>query len=598
MTEQLDKATLLKRLTNKAWRMANMYQIVSVLEDGTSKIIPFVPRPEQERFYRERHTRNIVPKARKYGMSTAIVLDYADDCMFARPGFPVHAAHVDYRDSDAKKKLEIVKTAWDYGPKHPNPAIAELWNGLHITNPLTTRNDHELQWTNGSKQQASTSFMGGTPSRMHISEFGPLAAQFPEKAAKLKRGTFNAVPLGGTFDIETTMEGGAFGDCYAIFDEARKKMGQKLLVTDWKLFFIPWMSHPDNRLVGQKPKKESTLTYIEEIRQKYGVTADDEQWAWYEGIFAVQKWDMFTQHPTVIDECLQIGSGASFFDPPGLEFQRAQAVGLETELHYGDITIQGDIKNVDERSASWREVPKAAAPFCIYEHPIEGEKYLLWADFGVGKQAAGSSGDRDTNAFGIIRDGRIDPQTREYRKPQMVLSCQPDDRSITTETIRRIVAASIYYGDCMTVPEVNNKDNIAERLMVAGVRRMYRQGIVGADGSIPGTTKTDEVYGWLTTGTADGGGTRGQILDNMQHHTMQQAWIATFPWIIEQMVKFIINKHGRPEGAPGVHDDFVMGPAIGLFALPHATKFVGRVHTMVNEYRQAWQDLNADPRGV
>lgn len=581
-------------LSNKAWRMANMYQILN--EDG--EIVPFVMREEQIRFLTERHFRNFVPKTRKYGISTVIVIDYLDDCIFANPLKPVHAAHVDYRDEDAQKKLDIAKRAWMEGPNHPDPNIAEIWRGLHESNPLVTCNDHELSWSNGSVQQASTSFMGGTPIRCHVSEFGPLAAQFPERAAKLKRGTFNAVPVHGVMDIETTMEGGAFGDCFEIFELAAGNEGREMTPGRWKMFFIPWWRHPSYIMPGRRPEKDKTKLYFADIYARFGLTIPLDRQAWYEDKQEEQGWDMYTQYPTVISECLMIGSGACYFDGPGLEYQRIQITPMEITFQEGDITVQGDVKDYDRRSATFERKPHTIAPFVIAEHPMPDEKYILYADFGVGKMADGSTAERDTNSFGVIRAGRIHPDTLQYRPPQVVCSCQPDDRSITTETIRRIVALSIYYGDCKTMPEINNKDDIAPRLMAAGVRDMWRQGAVGADGGMPGTVKTAEVYGWLTQDTPQGGGTRGQMLDNMQSMTMKQEWVCTFPWILRQMGVFIINKKGRAEAAPGEHDDHVTGPAMGLFGLPHATKFRGPELIMVNQFQRDYADLHHDARGI
>lgn len=586
--------TLVGALEDKAWRMAHLYQIL----DEDKAVVQFEPREQQARFYRERHNRNFVPKSRKYGISTAVVLDYLDDCIWAKAKNPVHAAHVDFRDDDAKEKLQIARFAWEHGPEHPEPQIAEIWRGLHANNPLVVDNASELQWANGSKQQASTSFMGGTPNRLHVSEFGPLSAQFPDRANKVKRGTFNAAAKGAIVDIETTMEGGTVGECAEIFKLAMEYDGKPLTALDWRMFFIPWWVHPSYRLDGCVPQKAKTLAYFEEIRNSDGIELSLEQMAWYEKKAAEQKVDMFTQFPTVVRECLQVGGERAFFDSDGLIWMRNQIVSLEPMIEHGDLILQGDVKDVARRSVFWRRGRPEISPFRIFEHPLDGESYLVWADFAVGKQAAGSTGERDTNAFGVMKAGRIDPSNGNVTLPTVVACCQPEDRSITTETIRRIVALSIYYGDCMTVPEINNKDDIALRLMAAGVKTMWVQGRVGADGAMPGAKRTEEVFGWLTQSNAEGGGSRKQILDNMQELTMQQGWICVFPEILDQMCVFIVNKKGKPEAAPGKHDDFVMAPAIGLFTLPAATKYRGKESRMLQRAESEWMMAGLDPRGV
>ena len=71
-----------------------------------------------------------------------------------------------------------------------------------------------------------------------------------------------------------------------------------------------------------------------------------------------------------------------------------------------------------------------------------------------------------------------------------------------------------------------------------------------------------------------------------------------FGVVLQQMSVFIINKNGRAEAAPTEHDDHVVGPCIGLFNLPHATKYVGREERIVMTYQQDWNAIYADPTGI
>ena len=585
---------LFRQLSNKAWRMNNLYQVLTG-EEGRMEIKPFRLRPDQERLYKERHNRNFIPKARKLGMSTAIVLDYLDECIWSHPDNPIHAAHVDFRDDDAKAKLDMAKLAWDKGPEHPNPAIAGIWKQLHERNPLVTRNEGELVWQNGSKQQASTSFMGGSPSRLHISEFGPMSVKFPLRAAAVKQGTFNALVASGIIDVETTMEGGMMGECSAIFQLAMSTMDKtQFNPLDWKMFFVPWYVHPDYDLPGEVPHNPDIIEYFAKLEISDGVKLPLSRQAWYEAKKAEQKSSMFTQFPTVVRECLFAGSNASYFDADALQWMRNQIIPFETQIEYGDIVIQGDIKDHNGRSASFVVKKPEVSPFQIIERPMEGRRYLIYADSCVGKQAEGSDdAKRDTHSYGVIRDEYVDPVSRERFLPQIVAMCRDDDKCITPEMIRRVVALSIYYGDCIVIPETNNKDDIATRMIAAGVKNMYVQGLIGADEAMPGTKKTTQVFGWLTTE-----GTRRQMLDNMREMTLQQRWICTFGAVLQQMSVFIINKKGRAEAAPSEHDDHVTGPAVGLFNLPHATKYVGREERIVRTYQQDWQEIYADPTGI
>ena len=299
-------------LASKDWRMRNLYQILPE-DDADGGMVPFVLRAEQEQYLRERHSRNMTPKARKLGMSTLIVLDYLDEAITTPK---THCAHVDFKEDDAFKKLDIARAAWKAGPTHPNPVIAACWRYIHKVNPMTGDAAGCLQWANGSKQEAGTSFMGGTPRRLHWSEAGPMSAQAPDRARKVKRGSLNAIGANGVIDIETTMEGGEGTIARDIFDLALSMVGKLLTRMDWKLHFFPWFGHPSYDLPGYAPEKPETLAYIREMQEKHAIQLPASRWAWYEKKKAEQKDDIWTQFPTVAHECVRsIVSGQIF---PGM----------------------------------------------------------------------------------------------------------------------------------------------------------------------------------------------------------------------------------------------------------------------------------------
>jgi hypothetical protein len=307
----ISQADIVAKLADKGWRMRNLYQILPE-DDADGGMIPFVLRAEQEQYLRERHHRNMTPKARKLGMSTLIVIDYLDECITTPK---THCAHVDFKEDDAFKKLDIARMAWKSGPSHPNPVIALIWRYIHEHNPLISEATGCLQWANGSKQEAGTSFMGGTPRRLHWSEAGPMSAQAPDRARKVKRGSLNAIGAGGIIDIETTMEGGEGTIARDIFDLALASVGKPLTRMDWRLHFFPWFGHPSYDLPGHVPNLDDTHKYIAEMRTKHGIELPMSRWAWYEKKKLEQKEDIWTQFPTIAEECVRaIVSGQIFPD--------------------------------------------------------------------------------------------------------------------------------------------------------------------------------------------------------------------------------------------------------------------------------------------
>jgi hypothetical protein len=288
---------LREHLSSKAWRMANLYLILP--EEGKEPE-PLRMRDEQTKFIANRHNRNFVPKARKLGMSTVIVIDAGDECVF-NPNYS--AGIIDLAEKDAFDKLQMFRLAWENGPSHPDPHIAALWSMIHKANPLTRDRDGRLEWSNGSAFAAGTSYVGKTPQRLHISEYGPISAKFPAKAAAIKRGSINSVPPDGIIDIETTMEGGQFGECYSFFRLALESEGKPLTKLDWKLHFFPWWGHPSYVLKGAVPAKGDTVAYFEKIEKEKGISIPLERQAWYEKKATEQGDDVFQQFPTIIEEC-------------------------------------------------------------------------------------------------------------------------------------------------------------------------------------------------------------------------------------------------------------------------------------------------------
>lgn len=295
-------------LSVREWRLNELYTILSE-DDG---IIPFKARPEQLEFRRRQHNCNFIPKARKLGMSTEIVIQNLDACIF---NDNYRAAIIDRTEPDAWDKLGIAKLAWKNGPLHPDPQIAELWRIIHAEVALTTDSNSEMCWANGSRFEAGISFTGGTLQSLHVSELGPIAAQKPAKAQEIRRGSMNAVVQSGMKNIETTMEGGRFGICFDYFELALGSGNRENLEKgEWRLHFFSWLKHPAYDLPGRKPTNADTIDYFRELTEKYGdhfqslygwrVVPDSRQ-AWYEMKKRELHDEIFQQFPTVIEECVR-----------------------------------------------------------------------------------------------------------------------------------------------------------------------------------------------------------------------------------------------------------------------------------------------------
>jgi hypothetical protein len=359
---------VIERMSDPWWRLENLYQILD--EDG--RTVPLKLRDEQREYLENRHTRNFVPKARKLGMSTAIVIANGDACMTTAD---FRAGIIDLKEADAFEKLEIFRFAWNNGPLHPDPAIAALWKMIHQGNPLVVDSKGKMEWANGASYTAGTSYVGKTPQALHISEYGPISARFPSVASAIKRGSMNAVPPDGIVDIETTMEGGRDGECYKIFKLALESAGKPLTKLDWKLHFFSWLRHPSYVLPGCAPSRADVIKYFAEIREKHGIEVPLERQAWYERKSLEQGDEMWQQFPTVIDEVDRLVVPGQIY--PEMKTIRTKGHVCEFEAERGvPIYSCWDLGSSDN-SAGWAVQPAGKA-----------HNLLAWSA-GEGKGAPG-----------------------------------------------------------------------------------------------------------------------------------------------------------------------------------------------------------------
>lgn len=288
------RAQVERCIRDREWRLRHLYQI---LKEG--KLVPWVAYPEQLQFRAERANRNFVPKARKLGLSTEIVMENGDECLWV-PN--LMCGIIDKTEDDAFAKLQIFRLAWERGPEHPDPVIAWLWQRIHKSNPLVSDNAGQMAWSNGAVFRAGTSFTGRTPQRLHISEYGPICAISAGRAAEIQRGSINSVEPGGIVDIETTMEGGRAGLCYHYYKLAKDAIGREASAATWRMHFFSWLGHPLYRLSGCKPTLGTTLDYFRDIQTKYNITVPDDRMAWWESKRSEIKDEMWQQFPTVAAE--------------------------------------------------------------------------------------------------------------------------------------------------------------------------------------------------------------------------------------------------------------------------------------------------------
>jgi hypothetical protein len=289
------------------WRLSNLYTIT----DKDGRAVRFAPLPAQLDFLDDIHSLNIILKARQLGFTTLCCLIYLDACVFTpntRAGVIAH-------------KLYDAKVIFRDKVKFPYDNLDE---GLKNAVRATQDSADTLTFSNNSSMRVSTSMRSGTLQYLHISEFGKICAQHPEKAREIVTGALNAVAVGQFVAIESTAEGqdGAFYEMTQRAKE-RKASGVPLSPLDYKFHFYPWWEDAtyaldDPRIVID----EDDERYFQETAER--VLADPllaprwkpltrAQKAWWVKKAETQGGDMKREYPATPDEAFEQALEGAYF---------------------------------------------------------------------------------------------------------------------------------------------------------------------------------------------------------------------------------------------------------------------------------------------
>lgn len=304
-------AELIKKLSDPEWRLfsGELYKIIIKGENpDDNMVMPFKPNRAQQRFIKRMWHRNIILKARQLGFTTLIAILWLDHALFndnVRCG--IIAQH---REVAAEILRDKVKFAYENLPA----AVKAMM-------PLKGDSKTEIHFKhNNSSIRVATSYRGGTPHRLHVSEFGKICAKFPQKAKEVVTGSIPACPQSGILVVESTAEG-AEGSFHDMTQTAIKRQDQKTPITrkDYRFHFYAWSDAPEYRLdastvlVTAKDHK-----YFDRIQALMKTTIDNDQRAWYvktrETDFAGDEVLMWQEYPSTPQEAFEQSSEGRYYN--------------------------------------------------------------------------------------------------------------------------------------------------------------------------------------------------------------------------------------------------------------------------------------------
>jgi hypothetical protein len=289
-------------ILDQKWRLNNLYKIV----DENHNAINFCmdKREVQKHLYENLHSRNIIVKSRKHGVTTKWNILALDTSLFT---LNVQAHIIAHTLPDAKRFLEnMIKFAYE------NIKIPKIKNKIKITADTKT----ELSFSNNSQICVSTSARSGTPNMLFISEFGKICAEYSKKEREIITGALNAVPTHNSLVIIESTAEGAHGAFYDIATNAfkRQEAGEPLTKLDYKPFFFGWYQKPECWVIPTNitiPKELNN--YFKELREKHKIKLNLGQMAWYAKTYEIQQDRMKQEFPSTWREAFETSIHGAYY---------------------------------------------------------------------------------------------------------------------------------------------------------------------------------------------------------------------------------------------------------------------------------------------
>lgn len=279
---------------------------------------------------------------------------------------------------------------------------------------------------------------------------------------------------------------------------------------------------------------------------------------------------MDSEHPADPKSCF-VSSGRGVFDIDALDRVHARCAECEPRLVQIEI-----VEFEDGRRAQVVPCDENMATIETWEEPIVGCRYLLAVDLSEGKDQTKGK-DPDAHSGLVLRAEFTDEQTGGVAKARLVGRVKSGNRMPIIPFARLCSGLSLYYGNCIHIPEMNNSGLAyitAIKTLFPWVPLFRRAEIDPVTGK-----KIREMDGWRTTDIAGYGGVRTQIIMNLHDYLREDRIDIACRATHAQLAAFV-SKGNRMEAGIGKDDD-VMALAIGLFNIGMATTY--SVH-----YRQAY----------
>ena len=466
--------------------------------DLDGRRVKLSPRPIPAAFEPKRTGRDIILKPRQIGMT---IWELARDVWFflTRPGAHVVVVCQSMADDAAIKEIAD-KISVMLEALRSEIGLAFPVQPQGGTQWVLPARRSKLRVVGAGASEASASKKGrsGTIHRLHITELA-----FFEYGRTTLTAILQSVPApkhGTEIVIESTPNG-AVGPFYDRYQAAKLRVG------GYSAHFFPWYQHS----LYQTPldpgeSLEPETTRERELVERYGGTP--EQLKWYRAKVGENGQDLADQEYPIDEETCWLAEGRLFFDKH------------RTSALLADSKPPTDVRHVGSGGSF--------GTFKIWSKPEQGRSYIIVADpsEGVGGDpGAAVVYERSTGTHVATLHGQFTPW----------------------EMARLLAGIAREYNEALLIIERNNHGHAVLLALGRDPDAKY-ENLYKAD---------DDRLGWDMKQIS-----RATALEGLHDAHREKRWATPERETLDEMLHFIVPKDGKPQAAPGAHDDRVMAHTI------------------------------------
>ncbi len=325
-----------KAYSDRNYRLNNIYHVV----DDNDKDVIFKQRPVQRYFDENRWYFNIILKSRQHGITTGELMVMLDEALFREN---VNNGLIAHTQDAAERLFQKVHFAYSKLPEIIKQHIKP-----------TKETGSIMRFSNGSSIEVSVSFMSGTLTHIHLSEFPYICQKFPEKANEIIRGSINTVAPGNFVTIEGTARGrtGWFYDqCIKAINNQR--MNKKLTVKDFRFFFFNWLQNPRDKMdpvdMELFPQEKE---YFKRLEKELGYKILPEKKAYYVKTQEIQGENMFSEFPSTPEEAFKKRLEGAYYGRFIIKAREEKRIGEYPYQHGYKVNTAWDL-GIGKNMAIW-----------------------------------------------------------------------------------------------------------------------------------------------------------------------------------------------------------------------------------------------------